>query len=376
MIARNGHRPLHVLQVVHALGVGGTERVVCDLALELRGDGICMSVACLDGVGELGERLRAAGVAVHLLGRTPGVDFGLVRRLARLYRSERIDLVHAHQYTPYFYAATACLLAPPRRVVFTEHGRHQPDQVRLRRVACNQMLRPVTAAYTAVSEFTRASLVAFERMPRSRIEVIYNGVETAADGVERSVARQRLGLPATVPLVLSVGRMDRVKDFGTLVRAMAQVVEKVPGARLLIAGDGDRTYADQLRRQAETLGIVPGVELLGSRDDVPDLLAACDVFALTSVTEATSMTILEAMRAGRPVVATDVGGNRELVLPGVTGLLPPAGDVARVANALISLLASPAQAERLGAAGRARLTASFGLPRTLDAYRRLYWRVR
>ena len=376
MIAGNGHGPLHVLQVVHALGVGGTERVVCDLALELRGNGIRMSVACLDEVGDLGERLRAAGVSVHLLGRTPGIDLGLVRRLTRLYRAERVNLVHAHQYTPYFYAAAACLLAPPRRVVFTEHGRHQPDQLRLRRAACNQILRPVTVAYTAVSEFTRDSLVAFERMPRSRIEVIYNGVETGAPGIERSLARQRLGLPATVPVVLSVGRMDPVKDFGTLVRAMAQVLEKVPDARLLIAGDGDRTYADDLRRQAETLGIAPQVELLGNRDDVPDLLAACDVFTLTSVTEATSMTVLEAMRAARPVVATDVGGNRELVLPGVTGFLPPAGDVARVADALIRLLASPAQAARLGAAGRARLTTAFGLPRALDAYRRIYERVR
>ena len=375
MTAGNGHRPLHILQVVHALGVGGTERVVCDLALRLCADGIRMSVGCLDEVGELGERLRATGIGVHLLGRTPGVDLGLVRRLARLYRAERIDLVHAHQYTPYFYAATACLLAPPRRVVFTEHGRHQPDRLRLRRAACNQALRPITAAYTAVSEFTRDSLVTFERMPHARIEVIYNGVDTDDPGIARAEARQRLGLPATARVVLSVGRMDRVKDFGTLVRAMVPTLVEVPDALLLIAGDGDRTYADDLRRQAETLGIARRVQLLGSRDDVPVLLAACDVFALTSVTEATSMTILEAMRAARPVVATDVGGNHELVAPGVTGLLAPAGDVARVADALVDLLAAPAQAARLGAAGRARLLARFGLPRALDAYRRLYRRV-
>src|SRR5258706_545916 len=114
----------------------------------------------------------------------------------RFSREIGADVVPAHQYTPYFYAATACLLTPPLKVLFTEHGRHQPDRLRLRRVVCNQLLRPVTAGYTAVSEFTRHSLVAFERIPRSRIRLIYNGIEL--DSAESSKAgplvKKNLGL--------------------------------------------------------------------------------------------------------------------------------------------------------------------------------------
>lgn len=358
------------------MGIGGTERVVRDLARYFNDEGFRTSVVCLDTLGEFGEELRAAGVATPVLGRRPGVDLAVARRLARLCRDERIDVIHAHQYTPYFYAALACVLAPPLKVIFTEHGRFEPDIAGLRRVVCNQLLRPVTSAYTAVSEFTRVRLVRVERMPRARIVVIYNGVdvEGADRAPEPATARAALGIDPAVPIVLSVGRLDRVKDFGTLVEAMAKVVIDVPEALLLVAGDGDAGYRDELRGQAETLGIAAHVRFLGSRRDVPTLLAACDAFALTSITEATSMTILEAMAAGRPVVATHVGGNPELVVPGSTGVLVPVGDSGAVAEALADLLGDPAKAAVLGAAGRRRVVERFTRTAAFAAYADLYRR--
>src|SRR5262249_36773091 len=160
------------------------------------------------------------------------------------YREVGADVVHAHQYTPYFYAATACLVTPPLKVLFTEHGRHQPDYLRLRRAACNQLLRPVTAAYTAVSEFTRHSLVAFEKIPRSSLRVIYNGLEPDKAGPLKAgpLVRNELGISPGARVVLSVGRLDRIKDFATLVRAVARLVGDDPETVLLVAGDGDRAY--------------------------------------------------------------------------------------------------------------------------------------
>jgi len=370
-------RPVHVLQVVHSLTIGGTERVVHDLVRHFNDDEFRTTVGCLDGLGEFGEDLRAAGVAVHLLGRRPGVDLRVVGRLSRLCRATGVDIVHAHQYTPYFYAALSGLLARPVRVIFTEHGRHYPDRVRRRRVIGNQILRPVTAAYTAVSDFTRRSLVTLERIPRSRIEVIYNGIDVpvAHDDSPRARARAGLGLDQSAAVVLSVGRLDRVKDFGTLVRAMTKVVIDVPEAVLLIAGGGDEAYRQELIRLADELGIADHVRLLGSRRDVPALLAACDVFTLTSVTEALSMTILEAMAAGRPVLATDVGGNAEVVVPGETGVLIPVGDSSAAAQALIDLLTDPRRARGMGAAGRRRVRERFTRAATFEAYRRLYRRT-
>jgi glycosyltransferase involved in cell wall biosynthesis len=313
-------------------------------------------------------------VAVDILGRRPGLDFGLMRRLARFYQERRVDVVHAHQYTPYFYAASAALLTTGVQVVFTEHGRHQPDRLRLRRALCNQLLAPVTSAYTAVAEFTRDSLVSYEWIPRRRIQVIYNGVdlEAAEPGADRAAAKQALGLAPQTPLVLSVGRLNPIKDFGTLIQAMARIVPEMPDATLLIAGDGDPAYRAELTALIASLGLEHRVRLLGTRRDVPVLLAACDVFALASLTEAASMIILEAMVAARPVVATRVGGNGELVANGETGLLAPVGDAAAIADALVGLLKDAGTAGAMGEAGRRRVEAKFARDAMFAAYRRAY----
>src|SRR5262249_32705801 len=176
-------------------------------------------------------------------------------------------------------------------------------------------------------------------------------------------------------IVLSVGRLDRVKDFGTLVRAMAKVVIDIPEAVLLIAGGGDEPYRDELIRLAHELGVADHVRFLGSRRDVPAWLAACDVFALTSVTEALSMTILEAMATGRPVLATDVGGNGAVVVPDASGVLIAVGDSSAAAQALIDLLRGPRRARAMGIAGRRRVYERFTRATTFDAYRRLYGRT-
>jgi glycosyltransferase involved in cell wall biosynthesis len=368
------NRPLHVLQLVHTLHVGGTERLVVDLAGHFEDADFHTSVCCLDQLGEFGEDLRARGVAVDIMGRRPGLDVGLVRRLARFLRDRRVDVVHAHQYTPYFYAASAALLTPGVRVIFTEHGRHQPDRLRIRRALGNRLLARATGAYTAVAEFTRDSLVRYERIPRDRIRVIYNGVdlEGAAPGVERAAAKHALGLSPETPLVLSVGRLNPIKDFGTLIRAMARIVPEMMEATLLIAGDGEPAYRAELTALIAALGLEGRIRLLGTRRDVPALLAACDVFALTSVTEAASMIILEAMVAGRAVVATQVGGNGELVADSETGLLVPVGDVPAVADALARLLKDGETADAMGAAGRRRAAVRFSRPAMFAGYRQAY----
>ena len=364
---------LHVLQVTHGLQLGGAERMVRDLALALSEEGVRSSVCCLDKLGEFGEELRGRGLRVDVLGRRAGLDLRLVWHLAQLYRQSDVQVVHAHQYTPYFYAATACLLTPWVRVVFTEHGRHYPDDVHRRRVLYNQLLRPVTRRYTAVSHATRESLVRYERMPARGIRVIYNGVDLEARAVSsRTVARQRFGIESSTPVVLSIGRIDRVKDFATLIRAAARARATIPDLTVLIAGDGDQPYLAELMALGRELQLEGHLRFLGARRDIAELLSVCDVFALTSVSEGASVTILEAMAAACPVVATAVGGNAELVVQGLTGILTPVGDVETIAEALVEILTDPAKARTLGAAGRRRVEQRFSRGATVTAYRRLY----
>jgi sugar transferase (PEP-CTERM/EpsH1 system associated) len=362
--------------VVHSLCIGGTERVVCELVRAFNKGEFRTSVCCLDNLGEFGEELRREAVPVHVLGRRAGVDFSLSPRLRRLYREEKVDLIHAHQYSPYFYAATAAIGTPVFPVIFTEHGRHWPDGLRPKRVLANQLLRITTRNYTAVSEFSRQSLIRYERMPGTRVQVVYNGIpiDGLQDGcAEREKLRAEAGVRLDGLVILSIGRMDPIKDFATLIRAFASVRQQVPRASLWIAGDGDSEYRAELLRLAETLGLCGKVRLLGARRDVQPLLRACDLFALSSLTEATSLTVLEAMASGRAVVATDTGGNPELVVHGKTGFLVPVGDIPALAGAMYRLLEDREQREAMGRLGRKRVEEKFALRHMLQQYRDIYF---
>ena len=378
---------IHILQVVHSLVIGGTERVVCDLVRAFNNDGFLTSVCCIDELGEFGADLRSEGYRVHVLNRRPGIDFNLILELRKLYSLENIDLVHAHQYTPYFYSASASLLRSfLPKVILTEHGRHYPDKMHFKRAIFNQLLRLSTAVYTGVSEFTRQSLVKYEKMPASEIEVIYNGIwlnglvknhcQTGFTGFDDYIYRKKLresfGLEKDDFFILSIGRMDPIKDFETLIRAFNLIITDSPDAKLWIAGGGNQSYYNKLKALIKSFNLEDRALLLGTRRDVYDLLIACDIFVLSSVTEAASMTILEAMAACKPVIATETGGNPELVIQGKTGILVPVGNKTALAKALLQLLKNPELRSRMGQAGRQRLEKHFTMECILPWYRMLY----
>ncbi len=361
-----------VLHVVLTLNVGGAEKLVFDLARAVDRTRYPTAVACLDEAGALAPRLQAAGVPVHVLGRKPGVRPDVVARLAQLVRSTGARVVHAHQYTPFFYGVLGARLSGRARCLFTEHGRHHPDVRKPRRVLVNQALWRLNGAAVAVSEFTRRALVDNEGFPSERVAVVYNGVDVRRfeDLPGRDAVRASLGVAHDATVVGLCARLSPEKNVPLLLEAVARLRSRHPDLVLLVAGDGPARAAIQARRDA--LGLGDTVRLLGFRDDVPALVGAFDVYAVSSLTEGTSVTLLEAMYAGRPVVATRVGGNPEIVVDDETGLLVPSGDAGAFADALAALLADPARARRMGDAGRARVAARFTFQGMVDAYERLY----
>ncbi len=368
--------PIRVGFAVHWMQVAGAEVLVRETIQRL-GPRIMPTVFCLDLLGPIGEELRAAGVPVVCLNRRPGRDYGVGWRLAREARRRRIQVVHAHQYTPFFYAAFArALSATGFRLILTEHGRHYPDVVAPVRRGVNRLvLSRFADAVNACCDFSAQALCRIDGFPGHRVEVIENGIDpesyTAVEPPER--VRHRLGLAPDRRYIVTIARFHPVKDHPTLFRAFAGVARARPDVDLLLAGDGP-TRAD-LERLVASLGIADRVRFLGIRRDVPDLLAAADVFALTSVSEAASLTILEAMAAGRPVVVTDVGGNPELVRDRIDGCLFPRGDHAAGARALLRVLDDPAFAAVCGQAARVRAAEHFSLARTVDRYYALYRRL-
>jgi glycosyltransferase involved in cell wall biosynthesis len=366
------NEPRTVCQVLHSLRVGGAEVLAARLARRLR-DRYRFVFACLDELGTLGEQLRQEGFRVEVLGRRPGLDWRCAVRLADLLRRERAALLHAHQYTPFFYALAARLLYRRPGVLFHEHGRHFPDYPRRKRMLANRVLLGRRDRVIGVGRAVRRALIANEGIPPRRVQVIYNGIDLAgfANGqCDRAAVRKEMGVSPDDLVLIQVARLDYLKDHATAVRTLARVARQRPDARLVLVGEGP----EQGKIEEEIHGhrLEGHVRFLGLRKDVARLLPAADLFLLTSISEGIPLTVIEAMAAGLPVVSTAVGGVAEVVEDEATGFLAPSGDDAGLAAHVLCLADDPALRQRLGEAGRRRARAVFSEDQMQGRYDELY----
>ena len=366
--------PLRVGFVMHVMQVAGAEVLVKQI-IEKLGQRLQPTVLCLDDVGELGYQLREAGVPVVVLDRRPGLDRYVAKRLATVVRERQLEILHTHQYTPFFYSALARLFHRiPSRIIFTEHGRHYPDVVSRKRHWANRLLLQRFAdVSTGCCDFSTAALRRIEGFPRAitlRNGVDLSGLPPRGDRSEGLALREELGLDPDRPYAACIARFHPIKDHPTLIRGWKRVRQALPDARLLLVGDGpERARCETLA--AET-GLGDSIEFWGIRHDVPKILRAVDVFTLTSISEAASLTLLEAMASECPSVVTDVGGNAEHIRDGQHGHLVPRGDAEAIGSKLVELLADPVRARQMGAAARQCVIDHFQLTDTIEAYTGLY----
>lgn len=369
-------RPIRVGFVLHVMQVAGAEVLVAETIRRL-GPAIRPTVFCLDRVGQLGEEHRANGGDLVCLDRRPGWDFSVSWRLSAELARRDIEVLHAHQYTPFFYSALAKpLLRRPPKLIFTEHGRHFPDVVSPPRRTVNRLVLDRFAdAVNACCRFSGDALRDKDGFAGRRIEVIENGIETERYGPadDKAALKAKRFLDPARRYLAHVARHHPVKDQPMLLRGFASAAADIPDVDLLLAGDGP--LRGELEDLARSLKIFHRVKFLGIRRDVPDVLRAADAFALTSVSEAASLTLLEAMATGLPVIVTAVGGNPEIVRHEREGLLVPRGDVAACGDAIRRLFQNPDLAARLGAAARERVLSHYRLEQTIAAYYGLYRRL-
>jgi glycosyltransferase involved in cell wall biosynthesis len=361
--------PHRVMHVVLSLSPGGAERLVVELSTRLDHERP-MCVCCLDEPGAWAADVQAAGIPVAVLGRQPGFHPTLGLRLAAEARRQGAGVLHCHQYTPFVYGSLAGLRNPGLRLVFTEHGRLAGAVPSAKRWVVNRLLSRRSERIVAVSEELRRFMVQ-EGFPAARIDVIHNGIEPGPEVPPggRAQARRLLGLPEDGPVIGTVARLDAVKRLDILVDALAVIREELPAAHLVIVGDGpERQRLDGLIAER---GLRGGVTLTGARHDARVLLPAFDVFANTSDSEGVSLTILEAMAAARPVIATRVGGTPEVLTP-ATGVLVPPQDSRAVAGAAAALLRDPAARQAMGAAARRRVVEYFSFARMAQRYLEAY----
>jgi sugar transferase (PEP-CTERM/EpsH1 system associated) len=352
--------PIRVVHLVRQLDLGGLEVVVWNLVRCMDRERFEPRVICLGERGAIADRFDTIGVPVEALaarGRTEAI-LRLARRLWRL----RPDVLHTHNPTPHLVGAVARRLARVGVLVHTKHGRNYPE-VR-RAVLANRWASLNTDAVIPVSEDAADVARRVERVPARKVQVIRNGIDLTGFPAANRKALEGDGR------AISVGRLHAVKDQATLLRATRRIVDVRPEFRLALVGDGlERQGLEQLRRE---LALEESVRLAGERNDVGERLSQSDLFMLSSLSEGVSLTLLEAMAAGLPVIATDVGGNREVVAHGETGFLVPPGSPEAIASAALSLIDDPARALAMGRAGRKRIEQIFDLGIVVRRYEALY----
>jgi len=354
--------------VIWSLGLGGAEQVVIRLVTECARRGHQVSVLTLNRPGLFAEGLQKAGIPVVSVGKRGPFDLGVIGRLAKEFRTRKLDVVHTHLWGANFWGRLAARRARIPVVVATEHN--VDTWKRFHHFLLDRLLLSSTTHLIAVSHQVRQFYEA-RGVGLGRWRVIYNGIDTdQAPARGRGRAYRALGIGADEPVVGLVGRLVSAKAPAVFLEAVAIVSRTVPALRALIVGDGP--LRPEVETQVRRLGLTQRVQMPGIRQDVPELLAGMDVLAFSSEREGLSMAMLEAMAAGVPVVATRVGGTPELITSGITGLLVSSGSAHELAEGILDVLQHPARAEALRRAARARVEAQFTLRAMVDQHEALY----
>ena len=371
-------RNIRVLYVIGTLDIGGSEMQLVQLVTRLDRRRFEVVVCALTSGGPYLEMLKAAGIPVEIIGyeglrifRYPRRVIAQLVRLVTFMRRVRPDIVHGFLFWAYVIGALAARAARAPIVIASRRslGRFKANQPHY--LAVERIANRVTDLVIANSEAVKEDAVRQEKLPAQKVIVIYNGIDPDRfkllpdHGLRRS-----LGLERCDPVVGVVANFIRYKVHEFFLDAWASVVKKCPAGMALFLGDGPERSDIQSRVNA--MGLGPSVRFLGIRNDVPALLAIMDLVVQPSLQEGFCNAILEAMAAGKPVVATAVGGNPEAVVHGETGLLVPPGDGRALAEAMVWILEHPAEAARFSAAARRRVAEHFDSMTMVRQYEAVY----
>jgi len=363
-----GSPPLVIAQMLESDGPGGAEVVVLRLgeALRARGHEV-VPVGPARGCGWLAQQFRDRGFEPETFDLHRPLDWRCLRGMVDMLRRRRVDIVHSHEFTMAVYG-TAAARWIRRPHVITMHG-NQRMTSRWRR---RQLLRGAfrwSDATVAVSHDTKRHLDAEIGLAPRVVRIVPNGVPVPAG--ERGRLRATLGVPENALVVAAMGSLVPRKGHAVLIRALA--AEAGLPWRLVIAGGGPER--EPLQALARELRVDERVHLLGHRDDIGDILAAADIFAMPSLWEGLPLALLEAMATGKPVVASATSGIPEAITPEVEGLLTPPGDIDALRRALGRLLCDPVLRQQLGARAAGRAAAEFSIRAMTDRYESLYYAV-
>lgn len=371
-------RPVKIVYIIGTLDFGGSERQLIRLVIGLDRSRFHPVVCCLSRRGPLADELAQHGVKVEIVsfrGLTILRDLPQVilrfRRLVLLFREEKPDILHGFLFWAYILGTYAAKLASVPIVLASRRGlghfkADKPHYLFLERLA-----NRLTDLIVANAEAVKQDVLRQELVEPSKVRVVYNGIDPSPYVLTADPAlRASLGVPEAARVVGVVANLIPYKGHRDFLHACRAIRQRQAGITFLLIGDGPCRGA--LEGLARELGLEKDVRFLGTRRDIPQLLALMDVVVLPSLEEGFPNAILEAMAAGKPVVATRVGGVPEAVIHGETGLLIPPRDPQALADAILLLLADRPLADAMGRAGRDRVAKNFGLDRMIRETEALY----
>lgn len=365
-------KPLRLLHIVKNLPTGGIQRQLLELLRRYDRKRVLPLVCSIKDKGQIGMEIESLGVEVVCLDRPKeGFDLFALIDLYKLIKEREIQIVRTHSFKANLHGIIAARMAGVPCIVASVHNVYEKKRERkFGRRLSNRCLSNYADKIVAVSNAVKSDIMKYDGIAGKKVEIIYNGIDIEKfKSSAGSPVRERLGIPQGIPVIGTVGRLHPQKGQKYLLGAVSVLKNKFPELRLLLAGDGP--LRKELEDYAETLGITENVLFLGMRRDIPELLSAMDIFVFPSLWEGLGNVLIEAMAAGKPVVATDIPPVREIVTSEDSGFLVPPADSQALAEAITLILEDSALREALGEAAAER-SAFFSVDRTVSAYTRQF----
>lgn len=361
---------VNLLFINYSFNIGGIETLILNMCKVLDKDKFNIYICSFKEDNVLENEFKDLGIPIHIIAKKEGIDISLIFKLRKLLRKLNIDIVHTHNSAQWFYGVLACIGLHKPYLIHTQHSVLEKGRGKL--LYSLRYLAKKTAFIVCVAKYVADYMLNEGRLNTEKVKVIYNGITIDRFAVEinKQQIKSSLNIPHDCKLIGIIARLALIKDHRTLLDAFKYVVQKINNVKLLVVGDGE--LLKKLEEYSKELAIENKVIFLGKKRDIPEILNILDLFVLSSVNEGMSITLLEAMAASLPIVATEVGGNSEVVVHNKTGILVPSQDPEKMASAINELLTDCVKANEMGKEGKNRVLQKFSIENMVKEYQTIY----
>jgi glycosyltransferase involved in cell wall biosynthesis len=364
---------LKLMQITHDLAIGGLQQVVVNICKNIDREKFDVSVLCLRDLGEFTPDVEALGIKVILLpSKKNGTDYLAFLKVAEILKEEQVEVIHTHNTQPFVDGTIGAVLAGVKTIIHTDHARHFPDKRRY--MFAEWLMSHFAYKVVGVSDHTSRNLIHYEHISSSKIQIIFNGIDKKVYdiSIDKDKKIQSLNINVKGPIIGLGVRLAHQKGITYLLKAMPKLLKHFPELALVVAGQGE--LAEELKAEAVSLGIDNHVYWIGPRLDMPEILKIFDLYVLPSLFEGMPMVLLESMAAGCPVIATDVGGNGNVIDHGRNGSLVPPKDPQMFGDEIIRVLSSPDLMKQYTSNAMTDFDTKFSSTKMVRKYEALYMR--